>query len=308
MNIICNRCGKEVLKFDFEPYQDVVFYWGYGGKFDCEAWRFSLCEDCVLEMIKEFKIVPSGFRIDYYTPLTKEQHQKTFEDWKKTGEWKWLKYVPYEEFKEFGTIYSRDFYEECIEKYYPEHMNDIKKKNNKILINGKAGSGKDTFADYLVENYGFKKIAFADGIYEIARKYFGMETKDRKILQLIGQKMREIDPMIWVNSAFDLAKKYDKVVISDCRQKNEYDMGIKEGFLPIRIEADTITRIDRLHKRDGIYPDITLLENESETGADGLEFIPVDNNGSFEDLYKQIDEILDTDYSQTLALIQMEYT
>jgi len=39
-----------------------------------------------------------------------------------------------------------------------------------------------------------------------------------------------------------------------------------------------------------------------------LEFIPVDNNGSFEDLYKQIDEILDTDYSQTLALIQMEYT
>ena len=70
---------------------------------------------------------------------------------------------------------------------------------NKIMLNGRGGAGKDIFADYLVDNYGFKKIAFADGIYEIAYKYFGMTIKDRDLLQKIGEKMREIDPLVWVN-------------------------------------------------------------------------------------------------------------
>lgn len=178
---------------------------------------------------------------------------------------------------------------------------------NKIMLNGRAGSGKDEFADYLVENYGFKKITFADGIYEIAYKYFGMTYKSRKLLQEIGEKMREIDPLVWVNAAFKEAEKHEKVVISDCRRANEYQIGLENNFLPIHIEAELDKRIERLEKRDGFYPDLSLLENESETGADGLDFITVDNNGTLEEFYKQIDGIMRFDWDKVIKNIQKEY-
>ena len=178
---------------------------------------------------------------------------------------------------------------------------------NKVLINGRGGSGKDAFADYLVDNYGFKKIAFADGIYDIAHRYFGMEIKDRWILQEIGEKMREIDPLVWVKYAFKDAEQYDKVVISDCRRANEYAFGVKNDFLPIHIEADLDTRIKRLEERDGFYPDLELLENESETGADGLPFVDVDNSGSLEDLYKIIDDMMKYDWSNSIKERQMQF-
>ena len=177
---------------------------------------------------------------------------------------------------------------------------------NKVLLNGRAGVGKDVFADYLVEKYGFKKITFADGIYDIAYKYFGMTYKDRALLQAIGEKMRAIDPLIWVNYAFKDAENYDKVVISDCRRANEYATGIKKGFLPIHIEADLDLRIKRLEERDGFYPDLSLLENESETGADGLDFINVDNNGTFDELYKQIDKIMENDWTKAIEDLQIK--
>lgn len=119
--------------------------------------------------------------------------------------------------------------------------------------------------------------------------------------------MRENDPLIWVNRAFQEAKKYDKVVISDCRRANEHSVGIESGFLPIHIDVDVKRRIKRLEERDGFYPDISLLENKSETGADGLEFITVDNNGTLEELYNQIDEIMKFNWSKYIKQIQYEH-
>lgn len=166
---------------------------------------------------------------------------------------------------------------------------------NKIIINGRGGSGKDTVADYLVEKYGFKKISFAEPIYDLAREYFDMKQKDRWLLQQIGQKFREIDRDVWIKYALKVSRQYDKVVISDCRQENEYITFVNDGFLPIRVDADLDIRIKRLTERDGAEPDVSLLENESETGADGFGYTELDNNGSFDYLYKQIDSMLKTD-------------
>lgn len=162
----------------------------------------------------------------------------------------------------------------------------------KLIINGRSLTGKDVIANYLVENYGFKKITFATPIYDIARKYFGMKIKDRWLLQQIGQKFREIKSSIWIDYALKIATKYDKCVISDCRQSNEYETCVNNGFVPIRVNADFNLRVQRAIKRDGSYPDTTLWENESEIGADNYPYIEIDNNGTFEELYTQIEKVL----------------
>lgn len=164
---------------------------------------------------------------------------------------------------------------------------------NKIIIGGRACAGKDTVADYLVEKYGFIKISFADPIYQIARDYFGMTDKDRTLLQAIGEKMREIDPDVWVRAAFRKADKYEKVVISDCRRANEYLAAKERRYIPIRVHADLEKRIQRCIKRDGKYPNLDEWENESETGADGFPFIEISNNGTKEELYQLIDYIME---------------
>lgn len=168
-----------------------------------------------------------------------------------------------------------------------------------IFINGRGGSGKTEIANYLVEQYGYTEITLADPIYEIAEKYYGMEKKDRRLLQEIGQKLREIDPDIWVKYAIRTIENNPdiKYVLSDVRQENEYEHFYEMGFSPIRVFASLENRIQRIEKRDGIKVDdeyIDRLENNrAETGADDkYYFKDIDNNGAVSDLHRRIDGIV----------------
>lgn len=114
--IICNKCGCSV---EYATYTEVLF--GYPSIHDAETWQFYLCDECYLELAKSFKIAPRGFMDEGYSPrLTSEQHQKTFEDWKKTGKWEEMMYVPYEELINFRHYYEDEYINECIKKYHPE--------------------------------------------------------------------------------------------------------------------------------------------------------------------------------------------
>lgn len=179
---------------------------------------------------------------------------------------------------------------------------------NRIMINGRSLSGKDTIGDYLIKKYGFNRIFFAEGIYEIAYKYFGMTNKSRVLLQAIGEKMREIDKDVWVNYTYNQINNYINYCATDIRRENEYIEGLKYGFLPIRISADFDLRVQRAIKRDGFYPDISLWENESEIGADPFDYIEVINNGTFNELYQQIDDIMNQDHTEFIKYIQEKYT
>jgi cytidylate kinase len=162
----------------------------------------------------------------------------------------------------------------------------------KIMINGRAGAGKDTIADYLVEKYGYTKISFATPIYDIARNLFGMKEKDRKLLQEIGQSMRKIKSDIFVEYAYEKAREYDNVVIADVRQENEYLYGRANGFMPIKAEAPFDMRVQRCLERDGVMPDTSLWNNESENGADGFKYYVINNVGTLDNLTEQIEKML----------------
>ncbi|MEV4575985.1 hypothetical protein AB0K16_22335 [Nonomuraea jabiensis] len=115
-------------------------------------------------------------------------------------------------------------------------------------INGFAGSGKDTLADALVENYGFTKIAFADPLREVLMEMNpllmvengqpmrlcdlltvhgwddakALYPEVRQAMVMLGQAMRNrVNTRIWINHALNRIEGHDKVVFSDVRQLNE---------------------------------------------------------------------------------------
>lgn len=162
----------------------------------------------------------------------------------------------------------------------------------RIMLNGRACSGKDSVGDILCEKYGFRRLFFAEPIYEIARKYFDMEGKDRELLITIGQKFREIEPDIWVDYLLkELEGEEGDVVITDIRQANEYIKCKEKGFQGIRVRSSLENRMLRCKSRDGIDPTeetLALWESEGEVGADPFEYYEIQNDGTYEELEESV--------------------
>lgn len=130
---------------------------------------------------------------------------------------------------------------------------------------GYARSGKDTVADYLVENHGFTKISFANPMREalvrldpiitinggatmhLSQGLASLTWEDlkamspdiRPLLQRMGTEVGRnmFGENIWVDLAMKEASKYDKVVFADVRFKNEADA--------VRSNKGAVWRIER---------------------------------------------------------------
>ncbi len=161
-----------------------------------------------------------------------------------------------------------------------------------IGICGKAGTGKTAVADHLLKKYGYKRYAVADEVKRIAVRLFKMKKKDRKLLQDIGFKMREIRPSVWIDFLIDQIKGKDKIVVDDIRYPNEYEALKKEGFKMIRVIADRELSIKRLTKRDGTAA-VERLDDESETAMDEVKIENVlDGNLRLGEMLAQLDKLL----------------
>jgi len=156
----------------------------------------------------------------------------------------------------------------------------------KIFLMGKQRAGKDTTADILVRKYGFKKYALAEGVYEVAKKYFGMKEKDRRLLIDIGEKMREIKPTVWTEYTWKriLKDNPERVVISDVRLRVEYVYLKKLGFIPVYIHAPQYIRT----KRPGYNPEFENHRTENELNPKDGEYI-INNVYTLDILEKHVD-------------------
>ena len=133
----------------------------------------------------------------------------------------------------------------------------------KIAIAGKMASGKTTLADKLqaeLEDLDFRvaRHSLATKVKEIGRDLFGMKEKDRRLLQKIGMKMREINPDVWIdylNRTINqdlLEDKYDVAIVDDVRFVNEAKVFKQDGWLIIRLNIEEELQKARLQRT---YPD-----------------------------------------------------
>jgi len=201
-----------------------------------------------------------------------------------------------------------------------------------IGVLGKKKSGKDTCGNYLIENYKFKRYAFADPIKKITEVLFdfnedqlnGNECKDsldfrwyitpRDAFQKIGTefgqnmiyklfpklKQKLGDEIIWIR----LFKKwYEKnktsdIVITDVRFPYEIEAIKALGGVIVKIERDNIPEDDNID--DNIY-ERYIDDHISERYIDDIDnnylnidnnYFNFDNNYKKEDLYSQIDTLI----------------
>ncbi len=201
-----------------------------------------------------------------------------------------------------------------------------------IGICGFIGAGKDTAADYLVNFHEFRRDSFAGTLKDAVSAVFGWDrdllegrTKSarewreqvdpwwaarlgmsdltpRWVLQYWGTEVcrRGFHDDIWIASLeHRLRNTTDNIVISDCRFPNEISairqnggqvLWIKRGGLPEWYDLAVAANQGDLAARSEL---VNKGVHASETAWVGTDFDAVlDNDGSIEDLYKQIQTIV----------------
>lgn len=169
----------------------------------------------------------------------------------------------------------------------------------RIGLTGKMRSGKDTVADYLAQSHGFHvPLSFGNALKRIAHETFPdvpKEPKPRELYQFMNV-MREYDKDVWVKH---LAKEVGiisrvprGIVVTDARQPNEVAWLRDNGFTIVKVEADEVTRIERI-KAQGESVDEEALRHKTESYVDGIDadyYLP--NFGTINELHTRIDEMV----------------
>lgn len=185
-----------------------------------------------------------------------------------------------------------------------------------IGLSGFAGSGKDTAAQYLVEDYGYKRIAFADPVREVAEaidpyvgwavidyghndrhthvyryteaveEYGYQEAKEefpetRRLLQRIGTEAgRDIlGEDIWVKTAFNKFSEGEDICFSDLRFPNEEQAVRDAGGVVVWIEREELNHSHR-------------SETEMVGIRDRADFT-IDNTKDLDHLYQQLNSLVE---------------
>jgi hypothetical protein len=174
-----------------------------------------------------------------------------------------------------------------------------------IGLSGWAKSGKDTVAQYLVENHGFTRISFADPMRDALLAldpyvpYMGLYMRlsgvihfrgwdnakrdvpeVRELLQRFGTEVGRnmFGQNFWVEQAIERATRYEKVVFSDCRYTNEADA--------VKSVGGVMWRVSR--------PDVSAVnDHTSEQDLNNYAFDShIDNDSTIENLHTLIENEL----------------
>lgn len=165
--------------------------------------------------------------------------------------------------------------------------------------------GKDTATDYVFKKIWGKKFKFSQVLRDVLARIFVDATREN--LQALSTALRssfwqDILAKIMKN---DVEKSTDSVILIDWVRREDDIIHLKKlpEFKLVYIETSLENRFERISNRwentDDIWKTIEQFKKEQEFEAEvqirGLKWIAdfvVDNNWSFDDLYRQIDEII----------------
>ena len=138
----------------------------------------------------------------------------------------------------------------------------------KIALNGKMGTGKSWLGDKLVSEQDFQLLSFSFRVKELAIELFDMKEKDRTLLIDIGEKLKSIDPLVWVKRTLKEADKKKNIIIDDLRFTSEYEQLKKNNWIIIKIEIPEEKRVSQLKNKYGSDFESHLKHFESHTEND----------------------------------------
>lgn len=186
---------------------------------------------------------------------------------------------------------------------------------SKIIVGiiGKAGSGKDTIGDFLVDRYAFKKFSLADRLKACVQVMFMLDDctmhsrearekplKDfpewsvRKLLQFIGTELfrNNFDQDIWVKLLKKQIRESEAnlIVVTDVRFPNEI-----EGIMEMSNSEDFKVCFIKVFREGKDGYNVGIANHASEKYDLEGDYM-INNNGTILELYDKVSSIINSVY------------
>lgn len=170
-----------------------------------------------------------------------------------------------------------------------------------VGITGKARSGKDTLAEYLVEHHGFLKLSFAEPIRRFVSDITGhsveeltdgplkeehlgwLDTTPRRLMQTVGTEWgREmVDPDLWLKVAHRRIREARQagvpgIVIADVRFDNEAEFVRRWGGEVVRLTRPGSAEVAAHASEAGVRDDLVDYEVVNDRERRYLRFVAAD--------------------------------
>ncbi len=179
--------------------------------------------------------------------------------------------------------------------------------SKKIILGftGLIASGKGTAAKYLVEKHSAVSFRFSTILRDLLDRLYMPQSRDNMVN--ISKVLREEFGQDLLSKVMikDIEQADANIVVIDGMRRPADIQDLKDlpGLKVVAIEVDAKTRHARLNKRSENPDDQTktweqfLKDHEKETEITIPDLmkqadVTVDNNGSLEDFYKQLDKLV----------------